>query len=217
MLFRSTDTDTDADTDTDTDTDTSITYFDDVFPIYVDYCGDCHESWGGDGDPDRVWDTLVNQGEDGQPFVIPGDAEGSWLYDKVAHDSPADGKARMPIATTLVEGDDLALIEEWITAGAQDDAMWQQVFWSNWMDRHCHNCHGEWGQNADTVLDSLLTVEEDGYPLVDPGVPENSLFYLKVSSDTPPTGDRMPIRYDYLSDEQVAVIGAWIDAGAAND
>jgi mono/diheme cytochrome c family protein len=215
-----TDSDTDADSDTDTDTDTEPdvpTFSDDVFPVYATTCGDCHAWWGGPGDPDTVYDTLLSGGPDGIPFVVPGDRANSWMYDKIANMAPADGKARMPIATELVDAATLSTLSDWITAGANEDGTWRTLFSQLWMDRHCHNCHDEWGQDSHTVLGNLLTITEDGYPLVDPGNPDNSYIYLKVATDTPPFGNQMPKTFAYLTDVQIDAIGQWIDLGAAED
>jgi hypothetical protein len=210
-----TDSDTDADTDTDTDADTGPSFSGDVYPVYRTYCGDCHESWGG-YDASRVYTTLL-EGELGEPFVVPGDRAGSWMYDKIANDRPADGKDRMPVATELVDDATLGRMRDWITAGANDDATWQGLFFPVWYDRHCHNCHEEWGEDSHTVLANLLMIEDGAYPLIDPGNPDNSLVYLKIASDTPPWGERMPIRYDYLDAHTIERIGQWIDAGALDN
>ena len=55
-----------------------------------------------------------------------------------------------------------------------------------------------------------------GMPLVTPGKPEASLFYLKVSA-TPPCGDRMPLGGSPLSDTQIEMIRSWIAAGAKDN
>jgi mono/diheme cytochrome c family protein len=208
------DTDADADTDTDTDVDTP-SYSEDVFPVYALYCGDCHASWGGPDAPDEVYDALL-EGERGEPFIIPGDRANSWYYDKIANDAPADGKARMPVATDPVDAETLADWGTWITDGANDDADWQVLFQSTWMRMHCHNCHDTWGRDSSTVLESLLTLTERGYPMIDPGNPDNSYVYLKLGS-SPPYGATMPLRFDYLTDEQIEAVGAWIDSGAPDN
>ncbi|APR77285.1 Hypothetical protein A7982_02632 [Minicystis rosea] len=47
-----------------------------------------------------------------------------------------------------------------------------------------------------------------------PGDPEHSLLYLKVSMTTPPCGARMPIAGAHLDAAQIALLRAWIEAGA---
>ncbi len=53
---------------------------------------------------------------------------------------------------------------------------------------------------------------------VDPGHPETSLLYLKVTS--PPCGSKMPIQYgppSSLDPDQIRQIHDWIAGGALND
>jgi hypothetical protein len=58
-----------------------------------------------------------------------------------------------------------------------------------------------------------------GLKRVEPGHPEASLFYLKVTS--PPCGSKMPLLYGdasgSLDPRQIDQIGQWIDAGALNN
>lgn len=53
-------------------------------------------------------------------------------------------------------------------------------------------------------------------PMVMPGKPETSLFYLKLLPD-PPCGVRMPNGGRPLSDDQLEMVRSWIAAGAPND
>ncbi len=55
-----------------------------------------------------------------------------------------------------------------------------------------------------------------GRTLVDPGHPETSLFYLKLSP-TPPCGVRMPNGGTPFTDAQLEMVRSWIAAGALND
>lgn len=50
-----------------------------------------------------------------------------------------------------------------------------------------------------------------------PGEAHESLLYQKVSMDSPPMGESMPYGGPPLSDEQVDLIGDWIDQGAPNN
>lgn len=65
------------------------------------------------------------------------------------------------------------------------------------------------------------TMDSCGGTLVVPGHPETSYLYIKVSSDTPCAGSRMPLTdigttSPLIACEQTA-IHDWIAAGAAND
>lgn len=52
-------------------------------------------------------------------------------------------------------------------------------------------------------------------PLIVPGDPDTSLFFLKLT--TPPCGGRMPLGGDPLTAEQLAMVRSWIEAGAQDD
>jgi hypothetical protein len=53
------------------------------------------------------------------------------------------------------------------------------------------------------------------FVLVKPGSPEESFFYLKVSMDAPPCGERMPWgAANPLPAEEIDLIRAWIAGGA---
>ena len=50
-----------------------------------------------------------------------------------------------------------------------------------------------------------------------PGDAERSLLYLKLVEDKVPFGQAMPLSYSFVSDEDLAEIAEWIDAGAVFD
>lgn len=53
------------------------------------------------------------------------------------------------------------------------------------------------------------------WTLIVPGDAVSSLLFLKVSSDKPPVGERMPQVGGALADDEIELIRAWIDSGAA--
>ncbi|GDX81291.1 hypothetical protein LBMAG42_31020 [Deltaproteobacteria bacterium] len=194
------------------------TFSRDVFPVYAERCGDCHRDWGGPDDAERVYDALLDPDREPKPIVVPSDREGSWLYDKVAHERPEDGKEQMPPVCTHLEAEELTDLAAWIDAGAANDETWRTFYQFTWMSRHCHNCHEDWGgMDADGVLEYLTTHSESEMPLIKPGDSASSLLYLKVASDMPPFGDRMPLEFEKLEASAIEAIGLWIDAGALND
>ena len=53
---------------------------------------------------------------------------------------------------------------------------------------------------------------------IEPGEPDNSYLYIKITDDSPPAGLRMPrTGPPYLSDEVISTIREWIVAGALNN
>ncbi len=94
----------------------------------------------------------------------------------------------------------------------------------------CTGCHSPGGSAAISGIPMILTadqaydaivaqpsVQDPAWTLVVPGDAESSLLYLKVSSDTPPVGVRMPRFSPVLSATQIGLIRDWIDQGALNN
>ncbi len=89
----------------------------------------------------------------------------------------------------------------------------------------CHDAASAAGGlrlTADTAYDDLVGVEpqvevvrDAGVLRVDPGAPDNSFLITKLISPPLGQGSRMPAIGDPLTDDEVALIRAWIDAGAA--
>ncbi|MGI9428590.1 MAG: c-type cytochrome domain-containing protein, partial [Bythopirellula sp.] len=83
--------------------------------------------------------------------------------------------------------------------------------------KKCASCHGALGQKAGLRLDAgsfILAGGEEG-PVVTPGSAATSRLIERVSSDDvdyrmPPDGEG-----ESLEGEQIALLSAWIDAGAS--
>ena len=95
---------------------------------------------------------------------------------------------------------------------------------------NCAGCHSPGGAadlfgipltlTEDVSYEMLVneqSVQDPAFAFVVPGDAETSLLFLKVSSDTPPFGDRMPRFAPALTDEENALIRAWIDQGALDN
>jgi len=96
----------------------------------------------------------------------------------------------------------------------------------------CEMCHAlpahdvvngmlETGMTKDSAYDALVGPMSQSSrcmsrPLIVPGEPDMSLFYLKLLPD-PPCGVRMPNGGRQLSDDELEVVRSWIVAGAPND
>lgn len=61
------------------------------------------------------------------------------------------------------------------------------------------------------------SAQDPTYTLIVPGDSSSSLLFLKLESDTPPVGTRMPPVGGPLSETQIALIADWIDQGALNN
>jgi hypothetical protein len=105
-------------------------------------------------------------------------------------------------------------------------AVWKEILSPKCAGLFCHGASGDYLQLADkpTGYMSLVNTPAGG-PMcaptgllrVDPGHPETSLFYLKVSN--PPCGMKMPAlgAGTPLDDKQLQQVHDWIAMGAQND
>jgi hypothetical protein len=117
--------------------DTSITYDDDVKPIFNLRCTTCHHP----GSPIQVdiqnpysaMEGLVNApnnweiehpGETDAMNVVAGNPDASFLMDKITGNLPDNGNggAVMPLQIEPVDPQELADLEQWVTDGAQPGA-----------------------------------------------------------------------------------------------
>lgn len=74
--------------------------------------------------------------------------------------------------------------------------------------------------NAEESFEALVgqaSVQDASLTRVVAGDAGTSLLFEKVSSNSPPVGARMPLDGAPLSDADIALIGDWIDEGAANN
>ncbi len=112
-----------------------------------------------------------------------------------------------------------------------DDGTVQAVSFENQIqpifDANCTVCHVSGGiadaimhLNAEESFDALVgqaSVQDASLTRVVAGDSGTSLLFEKVSSNSPPVGARMPLGGAPLSDADIALIGDWIDEGAANN
>lgn len=81
----------------------------------------------------------------------------------------------------------------------------------------CVHCHGGANPPRGLKLDSYAGVKAGGLSgnEVQACRPQESLLYMKISSDTPPVGARMPLDGPpYLSANEIALVRRWIEEGA---
>lgn len=96
------------------------------------------------------------------------------------------------------------------------------------LEANCGGCHGETRASGGLVLvgegvfDTLTTerspTDPEGRPYVDPGYPENSYLFLKLTADPSIAGMGMPIDplsgVRTLTEEELADVESWISDGA---
>ncbi|MFN1834768.1 T9SS type A sorting domain-containing protein [Balneola sp. MJW-20] len=86
------------------------------------------------------------------------------------------------------------------------------------MVKYCNLCHsnGERGFKSNTyegLINSVSPADRYNGPYIIPYDAENSPLVDKILPD-PEVGNRMPLREEPVSEEEIAVIRAWIDQGA---
>ena len=91
-----------------------VTFASSIYPVFEANCADCHIT--------KVRGELsladlagVHDGGESGDAVIPGNAEGSLLYQLVTN---TDAEERMPRKADALSASDIALIKTWIESGA---------------------------------------------------------------------------------------------------
>ena len=82
-------------------------------------CKNCHDYFGASSVND-MYETLLASEVDGMSLLVPGDANESLLYVKLAGGEQPFGET-MPLYYGPIADADLGLIEQWIQAGAPDN------------------------------------------------------------------------------------------------
>ena len=80
---------------------------------------------------------------------------------------------------------------------------------------HCYDCHGEDKQKSKLRIDTvegILRGGDSGEPFVVAGDSSASYLMSRVTSDDPE--HQMPPKGERISEQETAVLRAWIDGGA---
>ncbi len=82
------------------------------------------------------------------------------------------------------------------------------------LKKHCFECHGEKKQSSELRLDAKVFAFQGGYdgPAIIASKSSDSPLYQRISNHD--ADQRMPPKGDGLTSEQIALVKAWIDAGA---
>lgn len=171
-----------------------------VKPILRDHCLKCH----GPESKTALKDILDMDGLVRNGYVVPGSPQLSSLYLSVKN-------GEMPKAYSL-ESADQEKIENWINLLAQLDGGYgtgkgYRAIRERVLQPKCIRCHKDGNALSEVRVDTYETV----MTLVVPRNPEASLLY-----DTIVQG-RMPKGGADVTDEELALIRAWIEAGAPNN
>ena len=203
-------------------------YAQQIKPALEKHCVMCHDAQSRKGGLDITSREALLRGGTNGPAILAGNAKDSLLYKLIAHEQ----EPGMPYKTAKLPDEVIAKFAEWINAGAPDGepAAAPKAAGSNQgsnalftsyirplLETQCLNCHGA-GQVKRSgfdlsTRDGLLRGGDTG-PAVVPGNARESALYKRVSHEIQPG---MPFQSAKLSEEQLARIREWIDAGAPYD
>jgi len=175
--------------------------WEDVAPVIQEKCGTCHSTPDMTGLAMDTYANILAGGKNG-PVIVPGDSANSTLSAvQVAGGHPG-----------MLAPEELALVQEWIDAGAVESAespsasgpLWDEV--EPLIEAKCAACHSTpdmTGLALDTYANALAGGKNG--PVVVPGDSANSIIYtLQAAGGHPGT----------FSPDELAILQAWIDAGA---
>lgn len=235
----------------DASTSKTVRYAKDVKPIFATYCVMCHFSGSiididlmNPFDPehgiiDRVNGWATQHASPYAVIVKPGSPDESFLIYKVAADPNPEtfdivnNGSPMPLQIPRATSAELESIQQWITAGARNDAFFTEkvapifgtAITQSSRSGKCTFCHypdSPTGLNVLDVfnattgmvdVDSVLSEKKR----VAPGAPENSFLVEKLESEMPNAGAQMPLHYPRLTSAEVETLRTWIELGAKDD
>ena len=194
----------------------AITFEEAVAPILQANCTQCHGSAARLKNLDlSTFAGLVNGGESG-PVITPGKPDESRLYTMIH-------EGQMPKGGKPLTADQIAIIGEWIKAGApsvspvamarteplaEDDILPVVLL-------RCAGCHGPHQREGGLALhtrEAMLKGGKSG-PALLPGKPDQSLMVQKIrSGEMPPKVDNFGL--EKFSPSETEKLVAWIAEGA---
>lgn len=93
-------------------------YMEKVKPILQTNCGKCHMGMDHKGGLSmNTKASLMKGGRDGV-VIVPGDPANSMLVKLINHEGPPDDPKPMPPKSPKISDADIAVIEQWVKAGA---------------------------------------------------------------------------------------------------
>jgi mono/diheme cytochrome c family protein len=198
----------------------NVNYQDDVLPIFQQRCAECH----GDEEQEEglkltTYRAAMNGSQNGT-VIEPGDPDSSYLVKLIAN-------GQMPKRGDPLPQSEIDTIIAWIAAGAPETAPAAtesepaeapvDLTNVNYQDhvlpifqQHCAECHGDEEQEEGlklTTYRAAMNGSQNG-TVIEPGDPDSSYLVKLVVEG------QMPKRGDPLSQEEIDIIIAWIEAGA---
>jgi hypothetical protein len=222
----------------------TVSYSSDVRPIFTAKCNYCHGPTSAVmvdlNDPFDPKLGIIGRanswtGSEEKLLVDPGNVANSFLITKVVEtdlDAHVDG-APMPMELPMLTSEEIAAVEQWISAGAENDDFFKAqvapIFGTavslGRAAGKCTYCHFPGNTHTVDVLDVFGTMVDkrsaygsNGSPgtIVIPGDPENSVLIKKLKGD-PSVGFQMPFVPPRVTADEVETLKVWIEEGAQDN
>ncbi len=230
-----------------------ISYSADVRPIFASHgCLACHHDDSA-VDVDLVdpfsepnglvgslntWAEAYPEGNTPELNVEPGDADASFLIDKLVDPyvtDPAIGGGPMPLNLERLTEQEIADLRAWIDAGANNDDTFTDVIAPIFGDEtrlgarggkctYCHNSFGAQSPNLtdpfdpDTGAVGVPSLFDSDSMIIEPGNAEGSVLVQKVEAmEAGAFGGPMPPSYEPVDEADLETVRAWIEAGAPDN
>ena len=201
-----------------------------IRPILDRHCLTCHSSSSKQGALDLSTRQGMLAGGGRGPALVPGDSRASLLYQLVTHSQ----EPAMPLGAEPLPAETAALIALWIDLGApfaeshpeHSSTVTDMLAGSHpsssgvfvrvqpTLEAKCLNCHGGKFRQAGLDLSTrerLLAGSDEHRDVLVPGDGPGSLLVKKIRHQHEPG---MPYQGEPLSEEEIADIVAWVEAGA---
>jgi hypothetical protein len=191
-----------------------------IAPILQKNCVACHSAGNAQGK--LALDSLgaLRAGGASGAAVTPGNSAASSLYQRLVVE---DRKLRMPFGGKALDPELVATIKNWIDSMESSPSPSSNI--SESVDFHrdiepifkasCYGCHSGAKPQSQLRLDSGPAALRGGLSgkVILPGDSKGSRLIHRVKGMG--GEQRMPLRQEPLSDQQVALLERWIDSGAA--
>lgn len=173
--------------------------------ILTNACASCHNAQMAQAKLRLDSLSALGQGGVSGAVVVPGNSASSLLLQRL---TSADRNTRMPPGGMALPADQIAAIRQWIDSGAPgmhsvDYARDVQPIFR----RACYGCHSGSRPQARLRLDAKPT------SVITPGHSETSRLIHRIEGKG--NEQRMPLKGTPLSNNEIATLRRWIDAGAA--
>ncbi|MBV1859830.1 MAG: hypothetical protein KUG77_15570 [Nannocystaceae bacterium] len=186
----------------------------------------------------NTWAEAYPEGNTPELNVEPGDAEASFLIDKLVDPyvtDPAVGGGPMPLNLERLTDQEIADLRAWIDAGANDDETFEDVIAPIFGDEtrlgarggKCTYCHNSFGGQSPNLTDpfdpeagavGVASLFDSDSMIIEPGNAEGSVLVQKVEATAAGAfGGPMPPSYAPLDETELETVRAWIEAGAQDN